>query len=451
MANSSWKSSFQLASVSTRVWIPTVIVRRRSLLLLAVAVCLAPAGVLAQGKTAPNREMAVINRSPLVFYLAKGEPGACGEGCSEWIAAEGYFDRGAPQRLNALLARIPGKAPPIYFHSNGGIQAGALQIGRLMRKRGMTAAVGRTIPEGCASPTGDQVQACQKLKSSGQTLTAELRPAGSDCNSACVYALIGAKVRQVPVGARLGIHAGRVVQIFSDGRVRSPSQAALSVKLTTHVREVELRGYVREMGISAQLVDAAVAIAHESLRYLDRDEIIRFGIDRREFLESPWAVDQTEINIGVVKIVHAVGIVKTLEMKRAETDRARRTILRFSCQPRSEMTVQVMRESGEADRVPPSSLRLEAGGRRISVPLREANPPRESHTRFDVGVASVPLAFFSDPVELLELAEAAGPNVSEPRTIAISTRGFETSSAALLQRCRDAAAAPSVNVPVGRM
>ena len=428
-----------------------MIVGRRSLLLLVVAACLAPAGALAQGKTAPNRELAVINRAPLVFYRAKGEPGACGEGCSEWIAAEGYFDRSAPQRLRTLLARIPGQALPIYFHSNGGIQAAALTIGRLMRKRGMTAGVGKTIPEGCAAPTGDQVQACQKLKSSGQTLTAELRPAGSDCSSACVYALIGAKVRHVPIGARLGIHAGKVVQIFSDGRVRSPSQTALSVKLTTQAREVELRGYVREMGISVQLVDAAVAIAHESLRFLDRDEIIRLGIDRREFLESAWAVDQTEINIGVVKIVHAVGVVKTLEMKRAEADKARRTILRFSCQPRSEMTVQVMRESGELGRVQPSSLRLEAGGRRISVLLHEANGPRESQARFEVGVASVPLSFFSDPVETLELAETAGPNVSEPRTIAISTRGFEKSSAMLLQRCRDAAAAPSATVPIGRM
>jgi len=419
--------------------------------MFALAASLAPVAALAQGKAVPNREIAVINRSPLVFYLAKGEPGACGEGCSEWIAADGYFDRGAPQRLRAFLARIPGHAPPIYFQSHGGIQGGALTIGRLLRKGGMTAGVGRTVPEGCAAPTGERVQACQKLKSSGQTLHAELRPAGSDCSSACVYALIGAKVRQVPVGAKLGVHASKLVQVSSDGRFRSPSQVAQAMKLTTQAKDLELRSYVREMGISAQLIDAAVAVAHESVRFLDRDEIIRFGIDRREFLESPWSVDQTEVSIGVVKIVHAVGVVKTLEMKRAETDKAGRTIVRFSCQPRSEMTVQVMRESGEAARVPSSSLRLAAGGNRISVPLREADAPRESQNRFNVGVASVPLAFFSDPVETLELAESAGPNVSEPRTIAISTEGFEKSSAVLLRRCRDAAAAPSVNVPVERM
>ena len=36
-----------------------------------------------------------------------------------------------------------------------------------------------------------------------RTLTAELRSRGGFCASACVYALIGAKVRDVPPGARL--------------------------------------------------------------------------------------------------------------------------------------------------------------------------------------------------------------------------------------------------------
>jgi hypothetical protein len=427
---------------------------RPSLLIVAAVVtCVVPVAAFAQtkGPGATNRQLDAIKRSPLVFYFAKGQPGACGEGCSEWIAAEGYFDRDAPQRLRTLLARIPGQAPPIFFQSHGGIQAAALSIGRQMRRHGMTAGVGRTIPDGCATPTGDQVQACQTVKKSGQKVTAELRAVGSDCSSACVYALIGAKVRQVPVGARLGIHAGKLVQIFSDGRVRSPSQVALSVKLTAHVREQELRGYVREMGVSVQLVDAAVAVAHESLRFLDRDEIIRFGIDGRDFLESPWSVDQAEISIGVVKIVQAVGVLKTLEMRRPDNDKIRRTILRFSCKPQSDMTVQVLRESGEAGRGAATSLRLEGGGRSVSVRLGGGDGSRDIQARYNVEVASVPLAFFNDPVETIELAEAADPDGAEKRKVAISTRGFDVSSAALLRRCRDPGAAPSANVPVGRM
>src|SRR5689334_21080576 len=40
---------------------------------------------------------------PMAFFLARGEPGACGEGCAEWIAADGTIDRAAGQRLRALL------------------------------------------------------------------------------------------------------------------------------------------------------------------------------------------------------------------------------------------------------------------------------------------------------------------------------------------------------------
>ena len=32
------------------------------------------------------------NPEPMIFFVAKGEPNACGPGCSEWIAAEGMFD-----------------------------------------------------------------------------------------------------------------------------------------------------------------------------------------------------------------------------------------------------------------------------------------------------------------------------------------------------------------------
>src|SRR5262245_46356651 len=64
--------------------------------------------------TRPGTGPAVIKK-PMVFYLAKGEPDACGPGCSEWIAAEGEIDAGALQRLRAILAH-PGKRKlPIFF------------------------------------------------------------------------------------------------------------------------------------------------------------------------------------------------------------------------------------------------------------------------------------------------------------------------------------------------
>jgi hypothetical protein len=128
-------------------------------------------------------DTSLVQRQPMIFFVAKGEPNACGPGCSEWIAAEGAIDSDAPKRLRTFLTSLADRKLPIFFHSPGGLRPAALEIGRLLRGREMTAGVSRTIET-------------------------ELHNIAR-CHSACVYALIGAKVRQVPPGARIGVHTGK--------------------------------------------------------------------------------------------------------------------------------------------------------------------------------------------------------------------------------------------------
>jgi len=237
-------------------------------------------------------------RPPLQLYLAKGEDNACGEGCSEWIAVEGYFDRDAAARVQAFLRRHGGRKLPIYFHSPGGVQAAALAVGRQLRERGVTAGVAKTIPRGCASVV-DRSDACRAAKRSSQPVAAEWRPDGT-CSSACVYALIGAKVRQVPPSASLGVHTGKLVQIriSADGRVKRSSPERLSSHEKAKVAEfdAQLKRHIREMGIDAGLFEAAAKVPHEKVHYLNRDEIAAFGIDRREFVETPWHIIASSTN-----------------------------------------------------------------------------------------------------------------------------------------------------------
>ena len=91
-------------------------------------------------------QMAKIQEDPLLIYVAKAEVGACGEGCSEWIAAEGSFDKGSAERLRTFLKQIKNAKLPIYFNSPGGYEGEGIKIGRLLRQRGMTAGVARTMP-----------------------------------------------------------------------------------------------------------------------------------------------------------------------------------------------------------------------------------------------------------------------------------------------------------------
>ena len=41
----------------------------------------------------------------MIFYVAHGADGACGKGCSEWIAAEGTVQWDTHKRLIAILDR----------------------------------------------------------------------------------------------------------------------------------------------------------------------------------------------------------------------------------------------------------------------------------------------------------------------------------------------------------
>ena len=46
----------------------------------------------------------------MIFYVAHGATGACGQGCADWIAAEGTVQWDTHKRLFAILDRQSGRA-----------------------------------------------------------------------------------------------------------------------------------------------------------------------------------------------------------------------------------------------------------------------------------------------------------------------------------------------------
>jgi hypothetical protein len=101
--------------------------------------------------------------------------------------------------------------------------------------------------------------------------------------------LIGAKTRQVLPSAQLGVHSGKLVRIFADGRVVAASKNERDVPVHT-----QLRRYIKDMGIDLRLLEIASSTPHEGVRFLTRDEIASLGIDRREFLETHWDQEETK-------------------------------------------------------------------------------------------------------------------------------------------------------------
>lgn len=213
------------------------------------------------------------------FYLAKGDADACGPGCSTWIVAEGKFDAGAASRLRRLLAKLGRPRPPIYFHSPGGVVLAALAVGRLIREQKLEVSVAHTVPLGCDRDKPAD-KSCEAQKRAGEPIAAQFDPLAAMCNSACVYALAGGSVRHVPPGVKLGIH-----DVGIEPANLPPRAVARAAKAVTHER---IEDYLREMGIDNGLYKAALAVPFESARALEREEVVRFGIDRREFDETPW-------------------------------------------------------------------------------------------------------------------------------------------------------------------
>lgn len=230
---------------------------------------------------------------PMIFYSAHGEANACGPGCSEWIAAEGKIDRGTPDRLQHLLGELKGARPPIFFHSPGGLVAGSISLGEIIRARKLTVSVGRTVPLNCDGNSKSQ-NSCDADIRAGQPIEAKLDLLTAMCNSGCVYALAGGVVRLIPPWVTLGIHDIGIDPAIA--KIRHPS--TLAIETATAVTHTRLRSYIRRMGIDEGLLSEAFAVPFSSVRRLTRDDAARFGLDRREFGETVWQfVDKPQPSI----------------------------------------------------------------------------------------------------------------------------------------------------------
>ena len=217
---------------------------------------------------------------PITFFLAKAPANACGPGCDGWIAADGKIDLHAAQRLRKVLAKLGPRKLPLFLNSAGGSVLGAIELGRLVRSHNIEVSVARTLPAECSRDQPSE-KTCETLKRSGQDLVSELDASGGMCNSACVLVLAGGAQRSVPPWVRLGVHA-----IGIDlGKPAIPGPALAAATRSANARIVE---FLHDMGIPKALFDAANAVPHESTRFLQRDELVRFGLDTREFGETDW-------------------------------------------------------------------------------------------------------------------------------------------------------------------
>jgi len=384
---------------------------------------------------------------PIVFFVAKGEANACGPGCSEWIAADGTFDPGAAARLRALLAKTAKRKLPIFFHSPGGAVTASMEIGRMMRVQKIKAGVGRTIPQGC-DPKQRREKACDAIMRSGRELTAELRTRAS-CASACVYALIGAAERELAPDAVLGVHSVSITRVWKlmnrDGRVLVANSTKLAGNSSeVHDTHARLTRYAAEMGIGRGLIDAAAATPFETIRLLTRDEIAQFGIDRREFVETPWAVEEGRSGESFLgKMVVAA--------RGGDQKQYRTTNVLLLCGRSGFFTVGLSRDADPWNK--PAAVALAWPGAEIKLmsgrsppPVAPGVAPKNMWTASATGIAAKEMwvasapktvfesAAFGDSIDLVETPAGAASGAA-PRRTALSAAGLASLIGTLAPRC----------------
>lgn len=220
----------------------------RSVVIVGGLMALIAAGA-AQSQTPERPAVGGIGSPPdaMIFYVARGAADACGQGCSEWIAAEGTVQWDTHKRLIAILDRQAGRKLPVIIHSWGESNLNvATSLGRILRGRGIDTTAGPTIVKACNGPSGAE---CFALKRPGGPLDAELDSANTRCDLACVLMLAGGVHRSLPPNTRVTL-SGMAIHNRLAPNVSDEHRQGLTV------RYGELfRLYLRDMGIETELLD----------------------------------------------------------------------------------------------------------------------------------------------------------------------------------------------------
>jgi hypothetical protein len=402
-----------------------------ALLLFAVPAFAAPAVAPAPGALvkrpplaapAARPSPAAAPAPPVMFYVAKGAPDACGRGCDRWIAVEGQINGDAAGRFKTFIRQhLKDRHLPMYFSSPGGNLEQGIFIGNMLRELSAVARVARTIVKDCGfeAQTSD---VCLKLKRSGRELAGDLSTRNAQCNSACPYLILGAITREVAPDAILGVHSPKVVLRSSGGQ---PTRETIVAATQRGVERADrlLSNYVFKMGIEGELLDVAKTTKFEDMHVLTRDEMFRFGIDRREFVETPWAFE----NLGRA-------LIRKSAIARNEGGKSWRALQwRLFCQNTEQFQLDFQRQITAAPAF--AAISVSSGG---AKPLTFAYPPAKP-AGYEVWGLRIPKSSARAIADLPQIDLTETGIAPDGRRLAhaekLSTEGLAASLTGLLAIC----------------
>ena len=180
--------------------------------------------------------------------------------CRQLIAASGMITAETPRQFLAFTRDNPAQDATVVLESDGGSVLGALELGRAIRRLGLSTTVGRVV----------------ERRPKGGAKYGEIN-SRVDCQSMCTFVLLGGVKRTVPPDAQVLVH-----QIWLGDRREDAVAASYSAEdLVVVQRDIgSIVQYTVEMGGDIELVQLSLKVPPwEPMRVLTRDELRRTGLD----------------------------------------------------------------------------------------------------------------------------------------------------------------------------
>ncbi len=242
--------------------------RARRWVAAAFAMVLPLADALAAGSPIPELRRAPSPRprvdQPMRIVRVTSSDPACAPDCPEWISAEGAIRPGTSAAFARVVAGLNGRRLPVLISSRGGALRDALEMGALIRSKGLPVAVARTLFKNCPPGEAD----CSVTH--GQAIVG-----GASCASACPLVLAGGLERLIGPTPLVGVHQITTVMTEADG----------AVGLTKSVKVYEqpwvdqtVANYLTSMGVGEPVMTLVRKTPAASIRWLSLDEIEASGL-----------------------------------------------------------------------------------------------------------------------------------------------------------------------------
>jgi hypothetical protein len=212
-------------------------------------------------------------------------------------------------------------------------------------------------------------------------------------------------------------------------------RSAAAGKAKTAEFEAQLRRYTKEMGVDPGLLDLALQTPFEQIRYLSRDEIVRFGIDARGFQETRWtAADLPKTPRAVFKLL--------TEAKGSDGKEYRTSLIRLVCRNPTQVSLAYVRGLTASDAQQPTAIKVTLGGHDLTFPRVRGqfqNNSLDTGVTFDTRQISVPIEYVEAAAadESIDITEIAPGDAKGVRVSKLSTAGLRGALDALRQECND--------------